>query len=295
MNFVRVLKTLLSRVRRIDSIESRAMYLQEAIGRMEARQTENARTLRESEFRVFSQWGEDGIIQFLIRHVFIQNKTFVEFGVQDYLESSTRFLVVKDFWSGLVIDGSAENIGQIRRSEIYWRHNIRAEHAFITRDNINDIIRSAGIEGDIGLLSVDIDGNDYWVWQAIEVVKPRIVIVEYNARFGADRAVSVPYDPQFVRGRAHYSMIYYGASLAALTQLGEKRGYSLVGCNSAGNNAFFVRNDVLPAILPRVTAREAYVSACFREARDRSGNLNFLSPEDELKLLETLPLVDLSS
>ena len=292
---MRVLKSLLSRLRRIDSIESRAVHLQEALGRIEARQTESAKTLREAEFRVFSQWGEDGIIQFLNRHVPIENKTFVEFGVQDYLESNTRFLVVKDNWSGLVIDGSAENIGKVRGSELYWRHRIRAECAFITRDNINDIIRSVGITGDIGLLSVDIDGNDYWVWQAIDVIQPRIVVVEYNARFGVERAVSVPYDPQFIRERAHSSMIYYGASLAALAQLGEVKGYALVGCNSAGNNAFFVRKDVRPSSLPSLTAREAYVQASFRESRDASGNLSFLNPEDEQQLLEALPLVDLSS
>ncbi|WP_210234868.1 hypothetical protein [Methylocystis sp. B8] len=292
---MRILESLLSRIRRVDSIESRTIYLQEGIGRIEARQTENAKTLREAEFRVFSQWGEDGIIQFLTRHVPVENKTFVEFGVQDYLESNTRFLMVKDNWSGLVVDGSVENVDRIRRSEIYWRHNVRAECAFITRDNINDIIRSAGIGGDIGLLSVDIDGNDYWVWQAIDVVKPRIVVTEYNARFGADRAVSVPYDPQFVRAHAHYSMIYYGASLAALAQLGEAKGYNLVGCNSAGNNAFFVRKDIQPASLPSLSVREAYVRASFRETRDPSGNLSFLSTTEEQKLLETLPLVDLSS
>jgi hypothetical protein len=292
---VRVLKSLLARIRRIDLIEGRAIYLQEAMGRIEARQTETARTLREAEFRVFSQWGEDGILQFLVRHVPIEKNTFVEFGVQDYLESNTRFLVVKDNWSGLVIDGNVENIEKIRHSEIYWRHNIRAECAFVTRDNINDVIRSAGIGGDIGLLSVDIDGNDYWVWQAIDAVKPRIVVTEYNARFGADRAVSVPYDPQFVRGGAHYSMIYYGASLAALAQLGEAKGYALIGCNSAGNNAFFVRKDVQPANLPGLSAREAYVSASFREARDSFGNLSFLSPAEEQKLLDSLPLVDLRS
>jgi hypothetical protein len=292
---VRVLKSLLSRIRRIDSIEARTVYLQEAMGRIEARQTANAKTIREAEFRVFSQWGEDGIIQFLTRHVPVINKTFVEFGVQDYLESNTRFLVVKDDWSGLVIDGSAENIATIRRSELYWRHNVRAECVFITRENINDVIRSAGIAGDIGLLSVDIDGNDYWVWRAIDVVRPRIVVVEYNARFGADRAVSVPYDPQFVRRQAHYSMIYYGASLTALTQLGQTKGYALVGCNTAGNNAFFVRKDVRPANLPGLNPSEAYVRASFRESRDQAGSLNFLSSADEQKILETLPLVDLSA
>jgi len=292
---VGIFRSLLARIRSLDSIESRAIYLQEALGRIEARQTEGARTLREAEFRVFSQWGEDGIIQFLCRHVPIERKVFVEFGVQDYLEANTRFLVVKDNWSGLVIDASNENVGKIRRSALYWQSHIRAECAFINRDNINDIMQSSGFSGDIGLLSVDIDGNDYWVWQAVNIVQPRIVVAEYNARFGADRSVSVPYDPHFVRERAHYSMIYYGASLAALTQLAEVKGYALVGCNSAGNNAFFVRKDVLPASLPSLTAREAYVSASFREARDASGDLSFLSPTEERKLLEALPLVNLAS
>jgi hypothetical protein len=291
---VRLLKSVLSRIRRIDTIEARTIYLQEAIGRIEARQTANAKTLHEAEFRVFSQWGEDGIVQYLTRHVPIVNKTFVEFGVQDYLEANTRFLVVKDNWSGLVIDGSAENIATIRRSELYWRHNVRAECAFITRENINELIHAAGIAGDIGLLSVDIDGNDYWVWQAIDVVRPRIAVIEYNARFGADRAVSIPYDPQFTRQCAHYSMIYYGASLAALAQLAEVKGYALVGCNSAGNNAFFVRKDILPPNLANLSAREAYVGASYREARDPSGNLSFLSPADEKKILDELPLVDFS-
>lgn len=292
---MRILDSLLARIRRVDSIETRTIYLQEAIGRVETRQTKDAETLREAEFRVFSQWGEDGIIQFLTRRVAIENKIFVEFGVQDYLESNTRFLVAKDNWTGLVIDGSPENVEKIRRSELYWRHTLLAECQFVTSENINAIIRAAGISGDIGLLSVDIDGNDYWVWQAIDIVMPRIVIAEYNARFGADRAVSVPYDPQFVREQAHYSMIYYGASLAALARLGDAKGYALVGCNSAGNNAFFVREDVRPANLPRLTAREAFVQPSFREARDRSGNLCFLSQAEERKIIDTLPLVEFSS
>lgn len=287
------IRSLLSRFRRIDSIESRILLVQEALGRIEARQTASARTLHEAEFKVFSQWGEDGIIQFLCRQVPIENRIFVEFGVQDYQEANTRFLALKDNWSGLVIDGSSENVSKIRQSELYWRYRVQAECAFITRENINDIIKSAGIAGDIGLLSVDIDGNDYWVWQAINGVSPRIVVAEYNARFGGHRSVSIPYDPEFVRERAHYSMIYYGASLAALAGLGASKGYALVGCNSAGNNAFFVRRDVLPSGLRALTASEAYVAASFREARDAAGKLAFLSPEEERRLIDTLPLVDL--
>lgn len=288
-----ILRKLVAKLQRINALERRVELLQEALGRIEGRQALSARTLREAEFRVFSQWGEDGIIQFLIRHVPIDRRVFVEFGVQNYLESNTRFLLINNNWSGLVIDGSANNVDSIRKSDIFWQHTLQAEHAFITSDNINDIISSKGIKGDTGILSIDIDGNDYWVWQAIDVISPRIVIVEYNSRFGSEREVTIPYDPMFLRGHAHPSMIYYGASLAALRRLGAEKGYSLVGCNSAGNNAFFVRKDVQPSLLPTLSASEAYVAASFREARDISGNLNFLSPDEERSILETLPLVDL--
>ena len=117
----------------------------------------------------------------------------------------------------------------------------------IDRDNINDLISTSGFGSEIGILSIDIDGNDYWVWQAIDCVQPRILILEYNALFGPDAAISVPYDASFVRSRAHYSNLFWGASLEALTRLSKQKGYALVGCNSAGNNAFYIRHDVLGA------------------------------------------------
>jgi hypothetical protein len=289
------MRNVVARLRRklgaIERVQERLDLIEEAIGRIETRQTAGARDLHEAEFRVFSQWGEDGIIQHLIRHVPIASRTFIEFGVQDYMESNTRFLLVNDNWSGLVIDGGADNIAAIRRSDLYWRHNLKAECAFITRDNIDALISGAGLGGDIGLLSVDIDGNDYWVWEAIESVQPRILITEYNARFGSEAAVTVPYAADFQRTAAHHSNIYYGASLAALTALSARKGYDLVGCNSAGNNAFFVRRDVRPASLPVRTPGEAFRPAQFREARTSDGTLAFLSPEEERALLATLPVV----
>lgn len=290
----RIARQVLARIRRIDEIQAQSIRIQEALGRIELRQTRDAKTLREAEFSVYSQWGEDGIIQFLLRHVPIGDRVFIEFGVQDYIESNTRFLASHDRWSGLIIDGSADSIAKVKKSDMFWRSDINAVSAFITRDNIDELIRSAGISGDIGLLSVDIDGNDYWVWQAIESIKPRIVVAEYNARFGAERAVTVPYDPNFTRAAAHYSMIYYGASLAALHRLGQQKGYVLVGCNSAGNNAFFVRNDCR-GDLPALTPAEAFVPSRFREARNPAGELSFLSAKEEEALLATLPLVDVSA
>lgn len=281
------------RVRQFDRLEARLQRIQESLGRIEERQLHSLKQpgLRANEFRVFSQWGEDGIIQHLISQVRIDRPIFIEFGVENYTESSTRFLLVNNNWSGLVIDGGAENIEFIRNDPIYWQYNLKAEQAFVTRENINELFTRNGMRGEIGLLSVDIDGNDYWVWEAIEVVQPVITVVEYNARFGPDAAVTIPYDPAFVRSRAHHSMLYFGASLKALCRLGEKKGYAFVGCNSAGNNAFFVRRDRLPSGVAELSAAEGFVRNQFRESRDAAGRLVFESPESGQKVPDTLPLL----
>jgi hypothetical protein len=279
-----------------DNLDTRLHAVQEALGRIESRQLAHRSpgAWHDHEFRVFSQWGEDGLIDYLINLVAIDQPVFVEFGVEDYRESNTRFLLVHRSWSGLVFDSSAGNVARIRNDPLFWRHNLKAEQAFVTRENINRLLAEQGLSGDIGLLSIDVDGNDYWIWEAIDVIRPGIVIIEYNARFGRERAVSVPYDPGFVRTVAHYSGIYYGASLRALWQLGKGRGYALVGCNSAGNNAFFVRRDLLPACLPERDPEEAFVPAQFRESRDRQGRLVLLDSAQETRLLEGLPLTDMS-
>jgi hypothetical protein len=251
--------------------------------------------LRDAEFTVFSQFGEDGILQFLVQRIPIEHEVFVEFGVEDYHESNTRFLLVHDNWRGLIIDGGRTHVDFLRATGLGWRHHIDAVSAFIDRDNIDDLIRSAGIEGDIGVLSVDIDGNDYWVLERIEVVSPRILIVEYNSTFGPEAAVTVPYDPAFVRGEKHASWLYWGASLAALTRLADRKGYALVGGNRAGNNAFYVRRDVLGDLL-EVAVADAYAPSRFRESRGPGDELSYVSDHrDRLALFIEMPLWDLDS
>ena len=212
--------------------------------------------------------------------------------MEDYSEANTRFLLANDNWAGLVIDGSPRNIARVTSDPLYWRHNLKAVCAFVTRENINDLLLKQGLNGEIGRLSVDIDGNDYWVWDAITTVNPVIVVVEYNWRFGEKRSVTVPYQADFVRDRAHFSMVYYGASLAALTALGRRKGYDLVGCNSTGNNAFFVRADRRPSGLPATSVAAAYVAGRFREARDGSGHFADIDPAAECAIIENLPVVE---
>lgn len=265
-----------------------------AIGRMEARAVRSAHysDIRDAEFRVFSQWGEDGIIQYLVSRVPIDRCVFVEFGVEDYRESNTRFLLQNDHWEGLIIDGGTAHLDFLDRGQLRWRYTIEGRSAFLTRENINRVIEAAGVQGDIGLLSVDIDGNDYWILDAIDVVSPRILIVEYNSLFGSEAAVTVPYRPDFDRRTSHWSGVCYGASLAALHELAQAKGYLLVGCNRAGVNAFFVRSDVI-GDLPVLGPKAAYVRRHHRESRDRDGNLTYLSdPSAQLALIADQTLVD---
>ena len=248
--------------------------------------------LRDAEFKVFSQFGDDGIIQYLIRRLAPLPESFVEFGVESYRESNTRFLLLNNNWRGLVLDGNQKCVDQIQRDEIYWRHTLTAKFAWITRDNINELLREPQFTGRIGLLSIDIDGNDYWVWEKLDDVDPAIVIMEYNSAFGPDLAVTIPYHPSFSRFKAHYSGQFWGASLAALDLLARRKGYSLIGCNSAGNNAYFIRNDKI-GTLRALDVTEAFVDARWRDSRDKQGKLDHLTGEDRFKAIAHLEVYDL--
>ena len=249
--------------------------------------------IERAEFQVFSQFGEDGIIQFLVQRVPVANPVFVELGVEDYSESNTRFLLVNDAWRGVIVDAGSEHQRFLEESRLDWRTTVDAVTAFIDRENVNDLLRRAGATGTIGLLSIDIDGNDYWVLDAVDAVAPQILVAEYNSLFGPERAVTVPYDPAFVRGEKHYSHLYWGASLAALTRAAAAKGLALVGGNRAGNNAFFVERGSLGEI-PERTPAACWRPAQFRESRGPGGELTYLSNDTEkLRLLRDLTLVDL--
>lgn len=276
----------------IKFIMSDLQYIKLALGRIEEKLSDRTQL---TEYKVFSQWGEDGIIQWLVNNLDIQRKIFIEFGVQNYTESNTRFLLMNNNWAGLIIDGDSANIDYVKHDDIYWRYNLKAVANFITAENINDIFRDNGIEGEIGLLSVDIDGVDYWVWKAIDSVNPAIVVCEYNHRFGDKRAVTVPYRSDFVRDNAHYSGIYYGASIQAFAHLAAQKGYSPVAGNMNGNNVFFVRNDLLNNVVKAVPVEKCWRKGQFREGRKEDGSLAFYTSEEEQKLLSELELVDVSN
>jgi hypothetical protein len=256
---------------------------------------QRSKNLQDYEFKVFSQWGEDGIIQHLTKTLEIKNKTFIEFGVEAFFEANCRFLMMKDNWSGFVIDGSSKNIERLRTSYFYWRYDINAIDAFITKENVNELLLRSAFDEDVGILSIDIDGNDYHVLEAISTFRPRILICEYNAVFGGARKISIPYDPAFDRRDKHFSNLYWGASLSALTHLAGQKGYSLVGTNSACCNAFYVRNDLLTERVEVLSVPDTFIPSKIRDSRNLDGALTCVGGSDRLKLIQGLPVVNVET
>jgi hypothetical protein len=255
----------------------------------------SSKTLSDYEFRIFSQWGEDGILQFLTHNLPLRNKTFIEFGVEDFFEANCRFLMMKDLWQGFVIDGSRANISRLRSSYFYWRYQIQSKASFITAENVCALLDESGFDKDLGVLSIDLDGIDYYILERLKDWRPGILIVEYNATFGNSFAVTVPYDAAFRRNEKHHSNLYSGASLPAFCHLASERGYGLVGVNSMGSNAFFVRRDLLNDVVCEIDPTVGYRDSVFRESRDKHGRLAMLSGADRLRVMGNLPLIDVIS
>jgi hypothetical protein len=268
----------------------------ELVGAMLARQVAQVRrpsSLAEVEFRVHSQFGDDGILQWLVARLPLLPKRFIEFGVEDYTEANTRFLMVNNGWRGLVMDGSRANMTRLQRRPWFWRHELEARPCFVTRENVDGEIARWAHGEPVGLLHIDVDGNDYWLWEAVRSIEPGVVVMEYNAVFGNVRTITIPYRADFRRLVAHHSGQYFGASLAALTRLAHAKGYALIGSNSAGNNAYFVRRELLDDNVREMSVAEAYARPAFRESRDVAGRLDCLDLAGRQAAIRGLPVVDI--
>jgi hypothetical protein len=207
-------------------------------------------------FKMYSQNDEDGIIQEIFRRIGTTNRMFVEFGVETGVECNTAKLLIED-WRGLWIEADRGLVQQIhhRFGPVLPAGQLRVMESLVTAENINALIESADFHGEIDLLGIDIDYNDYWVWKAITIIRPRVVVIEYNASLRPPLSLTVPYHP---KGCWDGSNVY-GASLEALVRLGIDKGYRIVGCSIAGVNAFFVRADLCgDKFLEPATAAEHY-------------------------------------
>lgn len=186
-------------------------------------------------------------------------------------------------------------ISAIEEDRLTWAYDLQARQAFITRENINDLIGAAGFSGEIGLLSIDLDGNDYWVWEALEAVSPILCVCEYNAVFGDVYPIATPYDPAFRRTNAHFSALYFGASIAALCFLAGKKGYRFVGTTTAANDAFFVREDYAARFVDGALGTIEALPSRLRESRNEKGELTFIRAVDRLTAISHLPVVNVET
>lgn len=251
--------------------------------KLAVKKAQQKNSINQYEKSIFSQNGEDGIIEYIFDQIGTTSKTFIEIGIGDGTENNTTYLLSNQ-WRGVLIDRSSEYIELAKY--FYGKmlgpnsKNIMLIHQSAQIDSIDNYI-AENSSSEVDLLSIDIDGNDYWIWQAINSVKPRVVVIEYNAQMGDTRSISTVYDPDFYCGNKHPSNLYHGASLCALTKLAENKGYRLVGCDSSGTNAFFVLNKENSNRLPTVSPQYAYFP--------NFGFSTKLSMEEQFRLIKHLP------
>jgi hypothetical protein len=214
------------------------------------------------EFRNYSQNGEDGILWYIFSVIGTTNKKCVEICAGSGRQCNTSNLIINHGWTGVLFDGDEGNVARGRKlfasHPDTFTYPPRFVHAWITAENVDSLIRDNGSEGEIDLFSLDIDGVDYWIWNAVSAVSPRVVIAEVQAIWGSERSVSVPYAPDFKAGFFQGFGIYSGASLPAFVKLGKKKGYRLVGCQRYGFNAIFLRHDVGRHEFPEISAGQCF-------------------------------------
>lgn len=235
--------------------------------------------INQAELKIFSQNGEDGIIDYLLQSLSIKNPRFIEVGVGDYSECNTRFLYETSSPSGLIIDCLSSLKKKISKNIKIWKTDLNVVEAFVTSENILNILKENNFENNVDLFSLDIDGVDYWVVEKLPKNFSKIAVLEYNPFFGHKNYITVPNIKNFDRKKYHYSMLCFGMSLKAAIEIMSKKNFVFIGSNNMKNNAFFVRKDLAKKLsVKKINQKKLqnFVNANFRESRDSSGKLNYL-------------------
>jgi len=254
------------------------------------------KNLNELDFKVFSQSGEDGIIEYLLYSLDIKIPKFVEIGIGDYQESNTRFLFEKTNAKGLVIDCLKDRKNKILKNVILWKGDLTIVEKFVNAENINNVLKENGFNKKLDLLSLDVDGIDYWILDSLQPNISKIIVVEYNSTFGSDLEVTVPNIKNFNRTNYHYSNLCFGASLKAIIKLMKTKNYVFLGTNISKINAFFVSKEELHKIklnLPNDKDLSKFVNSNIRESRSIDGKLSYLSGSDKIKAIDDCEVINL--
>ena len=248
-------------------------------------------SINEAELKVFSQNGEDGIIDFLLTKLNINYPKFVEIGVEDYSEANTRLLYEHSNSTGLIIDNYI-NFDLAKDKFETWKGNLKILKSYVNSSNINDILRDQNFDEELDLFSIDIDGIDYWVIKSLPNKISKIFIAEYNPIFGSNLEITVPNLDSFDRTKYHFSNLCWGMSIKALINLMKDKGYFFVGANNFRNNAFFISEkfeNIFQQLSNELTKinLSKYTNKKFMESRDLRGNLLYLSKKkEELDLIK---------
>ncbi len=253
--------------------------------------------LWDAEVKVYSQWGEDGILDYLCERVGLSKPRVLEIGAGNFSECNSRFLAENRNASVYAVDGRVDLIPSIERNSLRWKTHIHGYQTWVTPENINEILEKARQAiGNPDIFSLDLDGNDYWILKAANLESVSVVVVEYNPLFGHTTAVTVAREDTFERTSKHHSWLFYGASIKAFVELLNKKDFVFVGTNRVGNNAFFVRS-ALRNRIPLVISTDfsVYTDWRIREARSQDGQLSFVSGYNRVIEIKDLPLVDLET
>jgi hypothetical protein len=254
--------------------------------------------LWDSEVKVFSQWGEDGIIDYLLTSLNISKPKFVEFGVGEFKECNSRFTAESRNASVYMVDSNKNLVNSVKKLDLFWKNSLFPITDFITPESAREhIINAKNLMGGIDIFSIDLDGNDYWIIDNLDLSGVSIVICEYNPIFNGINC-TVPRSDDFERFKAHSSGLFFGMSLKASISLLDSKGFTFVGTNRAGNNAFFINNEMKDQVsipLPVIDNLKIFLDWRIRESRDASGRLNYLNASQAIKIIESLTVIDLQS
>ena len=265
---------------------------------MARKQYNNLKNLSEAEYKAFSQNGEDGIIDYLLNQLNINEPKFVEIGIGDYSESNTRLLFEIRNVNGLVIDAIDDLKKKVLKNIKLWRNNLTILEKKVDSSNINEILKLKNFNENLDLFSLDIDGIDYWIIKELPENFAKIAVIEFNPNFGSLAKVTVPNINEFNRTAYHYSNLCFGASLAAIIQIMHSKNFVFIGTNQFRCNAFFVNKDYIEMIkvnIPNQNNIDEFVNSYFRESRDKEGNLNYLNKKDVLEKIKDCEVIDLNS
>jgi len=256
----------------------------------------NIETLSDVDYKIFSQNGEDGIIDYLLKSLKIERPNFVEIGIGDYSESNTRFLFERNACRGLIVDCLDDLKAKVSKNIKLWRGDLTVIESIVNTENILEILITNKFQKDVDFFSLDIDGVDYWILEKLPPNFSKIVVVEYNSVFGNKKKITVPNINKFYRTDYHHSNLCFGMSLPAAIEVMQNKNFYFVGVNLMKNNAFFVSNDFPKHKFFKnlqIEELNKIEESNFRESRDIDGNLNYLSGTKRIKEISGCEVINL--